>query len=769
MPTLPVLPAIRLIPFILLAVFLAALSGCADDGDEQARQAASEYRFRAQSYLNQGQLRAALIEAQNADQALPGQAETLALSARIFMALGTLDKAQPVLEKLAAADKLDAQSTLDFGRVLVRRGRFDRALILLQDSEDPDAMGIRAQALVGNGQHGQAITLAQQALKKDAAATEALIALANAQFVAGERDAVQATLEQLTAEDNWRTWLWRARLEQAMEKHEAAVDSLGNALTFLNQQDIMTAWRFEALRRMMQSLITLGRADEALTYSNALADSSAGQLASRYDAAVSKIREGNLDEASALFRDILAQSPGHSGSAMALGLIAFQQKDFQDARQYLADAVESGNDSATAIKYLVTTLLQSGDNAEALSYLDKALDEYPGDPDLLALQGLALQRSGELAQARTIFSATLEKQPGNVGAHISLGQIALEEGNAEQAERYFRQALAIQPQAPAALRGLVQVADARGLRSAGMAELRQQARSSNNASLWLLAATTALQFEDSDGARNDARKALDAEPGNARARALLGALDYLDARRAFSRQAFADAFSLASRGLEFMPDNLGLMLLKASAATAEGNAKAAFAVADSLKARSPDSHHGHELEGDIHTQLGNSAEARDAYARAWQHQRNPVLAGKYVNALNATGEDGLSVLTQWTEAEPDDPRAWLTLAGAQEQAGNTPAAQAAYEQVAALLPDSAPVLNNLAWLYHQGGDDRAEATAAQAYALAPDNAAIADTYGWILLQNGDRERALKLLEQAAAGAPENTDIQAHLEAARAGG
>ena len=63
---------------------------------------------------------------------------------------------------------------------------------------------------------------------------------------------------------------------------------------------------------------------------------------------------------------------------------------------------------------------------------------------------------------------------------------------------------------------------------------------------------------------------------------------------------------------------------------------------------------------------------------------------------------------------------------------------------------------------------RAAATAAKAYALAPDNAAIADTYGWILVQTGERQRGIRLLEQAASAAPDNADIRAHLESARAG-
>ncbi len=71
------------------------------------------------------------------------------------------------------------------------------------------------------------------------------------------------------------------------------------------------------------------------------------------------------------------------------------------------------------------------------------------------------------------------------------------------------------------------------------------------------------------------------------------------------------------------------------------------------------------------------------------------------------------------------------------------------------------MLNNLAWLYQQTGDERAEATARRAFDLAPDDPAVIDTYGWILVRSGKVTEGLAALERAAARAPDNPDIRYH--------
>ena len=90
------------------------------------------------------------------------------------------------------------------------------------------------------------------------------------------------------------------------------------------------------------------------------------------------------------------------------------------------------------------------------------------------------------------------------------------------------------------------------------------------------------------------------------------------------------------------------------------------------------------------------------------------------------------------------------------------------EQLMRATPNNVANLNNLAWSYLQVGDKRALPVAEQAYSLASGNASVADTYGWILFKSGNRDKAIEVLQNALDAAPNNADIQAHLNEATKG-
>jgi Tfp pilus assembly protein PilF len=92
-------------------------------------------------------------------------------------------------------------------------------------------------------------------------------------------------------------------------------------------------------------------------------------------------------------------------------------------------------------------------------------------------------------------------------------------------------------------------------------------------------------------------------------------------------------------------------------------------------------------------------------------------------------------------------------------------AMSAYEKLLELGSKNIVILNNLAWLYHKGGDQRALEVAKQAYELNPSKPEVADTYGWILLHGGNVNDALSILQQAYVAYPTQTEIGYHVAVA----
>jgi tetratricopeptide (TPR) repeat protein len=116
-------------------------------------------------------------------------------------------------------------------------------------------------------------------------------------------------------------------------------------------------------------------------------------------------------------------------------------------------------------------------------------------------------------------------------------------------------------------------------------------------------------------------------------------------------------------------------------------------------------------------------------------------------------------------AEHDDDSVRFVLAGSLIGAGQIVPAIEQHEILLARQPESATLLNNLAWLYSRQGDDRALDYARRAHRIKPAAPEIADTLGWLLVERGELKRGLELLRQANATVPDNPEIGYHLAAA----
>ena len=145
---------------------------------------------------------------------------------------------------------------------------------------------------------------------------------------------------------------------------------------------------------------------------------------------------------------------------------------------------------------------------------------------------------------------------------------------------------------------------------------------------------------------------------------------------------------------------------------------------------------------------------------------NSSLAVRLYNARNRAGQttEALKELQRWVDRKGDRV-ARHVLATGYISAGDHESAIRESERLLAKEDRNPVVLNNLAWLYQQKGDDRAASYAERALNQAPKSSAILDTLGWILVEKGEMPRALELLRKANTLAPEIGDIQYHMAVA----
>ncbi len=146
------------------------------------------------------------------------------------------------------------------------------------------------------------------------------------------------------------------------------------------------------------------------------------------DQALSHHRAGQLQQAEAIYRQILRSQPDHPDALHLLGVVA----------------------------------LQAGRNDTAVKYIEHALQGNPRSAEYHYNLGLALSAQGRVANAEVHFRKAIELKPDYAQAHNNLANTLEEQGKVEAAIAHYRNALRFQPGNAAAHTNLANVLKTRG-------------------------------------------------------------------------------------------------------------------------------------------------------------------------------------------------------------------------------------------------------------------------------------------------------------------
>ena len=155
-------------------------------------------------------------------------------------------------------------------------------------------------------------------------------------------------------------------------------------------------------------------------------------------------------------------------------------------------------------------------------------------------------------------------------------------------------------------------------------------------------------------------------------------------------------------------------------------------------------------------------------------EREPTLEQAWIALVRLASAEGpeaaAAVAAEAAEAAPESTQIQWIRASALEQNGDIPGAIAVYEEIYERDRRSLVVANNLASLLSTTSGD--PETIARAERISrrlkgTDVPAFQDTYGWLAFLSGRTEEALEYLRPAAAGLPEDPQVQFHLASALA--
>ncbi len=169
---------------------------------------------------------------------------------------------------------------------------------------------------------------------------------------------------------------------------------------------------------------------------------------------VAMYQHGYLDQAAALFQQVIATKPDNADAYYNLGTLRLSQNDPAQARQYLEQALRLKPDYAEAWNNLGMIAAQSGNADEAIRDFQKSLAQRPNYVTALLNLGNLYRRQRDFENAQKCFDQAIRIQPDDAEVSYSFGMLYAQQGQLDQAAEHLERAIALRPDYAEALNNL---------------------------------------------------------------------------------------------------------------------------------------------------------------------------------------------------------------------------------------------------------------------------------------------------------------------------
>jgi predicted Zn-dependent protease len=159
----------------------------------------------------------------------------------------------------------------------------------------------------------------------------------------------------------------------------------------------------------------------------------AGSMKDVYNKAVEASRAGTLDEAEALYKQILEKLPDMAEIHYNLGHIYVRKNDLPSAEVEFRRALELKPQRADAAVALAALLTTGGKTQEAADLLLLAAPNFDQDAKFQFILGTTCLNAGKNKEAEAALRKVLVLDPTNATVHFHLGTIAVGENKVPEA------------------------------------------------------------------------------------------------------------------------------------------------------------------------------------------------------------------------------------------------------------------------------------------------------------------------------------------------
>ena len=400
--------------FRVIAIVLAGgfFSACGES------TTSADFVDNAQRYLDRKESTAATIELKNALKTDANNAEARWLLGKIYYDLDDMPSADKELRHARQLGVAAEQVLPLLARAFLRQAKFDELLALRLDqlSAESQAIVLSAQGLgkLAQDKTEEARELIEQAVEVSPQTTYAQMAKVRLLRAGGGVALVRGQLDIIFAIDS---------------DYAPALSVLGDLE--LQQKNLEAAERI---------------------YTRAIAGStsSAAELGDRLKRALVLIALKNYDAAQADATYLLAKAPKHPSVHYVQGLIYFQQKKTDEAKESFDQALPAKELYPQILYYQAVLNLLGGNREQAKAYAIEFFGIAPGNVAVRKLLATIRLDEGDYVQVEELLRPVLALGQNDAGAMNLLANALLRQGKTDEAIDLLSEVAELEPDSPMA-------------------------------------------------------------------------------------------------------------------------------------------------------------------------------------------------------------------------------------------------------------------------------------------------------------------------------
>ncbi|MBL4701723.1 MAG: tetratricopeptide repeat protein [Phycisphaeraceae bacterium] len=694
-----IIPANWLKTIAISIVAVITFNGCSqENGRDTDLVQAEAYIDIADVYRRQGQYRSAFIELQNALQLTPGNERALLALARTNIDLGNANQAVQILEPLTGTSPNNESVILLLAEAQLYSNNYDQAITLLNPLE-PSILDYQIQrrwvlgmAHMSNSDNEIAEQAFQANLATDPKNVKALVGLSQLSYYEGNLEQARSYLDQATEVDanDLDLLIWAGVYSTQNGQYPEAEQSFSEALEIMGRYDTFTPKRLSVLQAILIPLQMQQKNQEALRYSQIIAETPQGQLQNSYNRAVEMFQQGNFADAQEALNDTLAIAPNHPDSNILLGMTNFALGNYSAAATSLSSFVSIVS-SSQPIKVFAATQIQLGNVDEAIAILRDALPRFPEDGSLIAMIGSSQQAAGNFNESIESFNQALVIEPDMAEIYFSMAGSYYSINEIESATQSLLSAISLNPEFDQAKASLVSLYITRGeLVDAGRQVQEWLADNTQSILHNNLAGIVAQTSGNTEQARTYYNNSLNLDPTNLEARLSL-------ARISIAEQDFQQAESEYNALLAREPTNADALNGLLALGRLQGSETAMIQQVLDLVSQYPGTTTPSLVLSQFFKYQGEQDRALEFAQLAFQRSENLLTQSNLIDALiqkalNASSAQDFAAANRALEEaialENNNLRILATAARVANAANNTEQAFTYIDQIKTLQPDS---------------------------------------------------------------------------------